>query len=246
MTQISYTNSDLPIREDFAAVHNRYWDRLSKAGSWFSAEDKIAIASEARKARVCEFCRQRKEALSPMHAKGEHDSDNKLSEIIIDVVHRIVTDPGRLTKSWFDEVMKAGVTEEQYVEILGTIVAVFNIDEFCRALGLDLNPLPEPLPGEPDRYRPETAINGEAWVSMIPMNGNTGNEADLWSGRTGNVNRALSLVPDEVRTVNELMSAHYVQFKNFMDFTGSPRGTLSRLQMEVFAARVSALNGCFY
>ena len=66
-------------------------------------------------------------------------------------VHRVITDPGRLTKSWFDQVMKDGVTEEQYIEIIGTIVAVISIDDFCYGLGLELNPLPEPISGEPSK-----------------------------------------------------------------------------------------------
>ena len=61
-------------------------------------------------------------------------------------------------------------------------------------------------------------------------------EADLWRvGRTGNVIRAMSLVPDEVRTVVDLSDAHYLPEGTFMVFTGKPYGTLTRLQMEVIA-----------
>ena len=83
-------------------------------------------------------------------------------------------------------------------------------------------------------------------MPMIPALGATGSEADLWRrGATGNVIRALSLVPDEVRTLADLSHAHYLP----MELVPDPRarvGTLSRAQAEFLAARVSALRECFY
>ena len=61
---------------------------------------------------------------------------------------------------------------------------------------------------------------------------------------TGNVIRALSLVPDEVRGVKDLLAAHYVPMQRFMDMTF--HRSLSRAQMELVASRVSALRSCFY
>ena len=57
--------------------------------------------------------------------------------------------------------------------------------------------------------------------------------------------RALSLVPDEVRTLKDLSAAHYLP----ADRVADPRArceNLSRAQMELLAARVSALRECFY
>ena len=45
----------------------------------------------------------------------------------------------------------------------------------------------------------------DAWVPMIPVDRATGAEADLYGGQAvGNVIRAMSLVPDEVRTLCDL------------------------------------------
>jgi hypothetical protein len=247
MQAISYRGAPVPIRDDFAAAHNRYWERLAKPGAWFSGAERVAMAGEIRQAWDCRLCARRKEALSPAHVTGAHDSTGRLPDVVVEVIHRVVTDPGRLTRAWFDGVLAQGLSEAQYVEIIGTIVAVFSIDEFCRVVGIDLNPLPEPEAGEATRYRPASAARGDAWVSMIPADENTGAEADLWGGgRVGNVIRAMSLVPDEVRTLNDLGAAHYVAHHRFLEFGASPGGALSREQMEVIAARVSALNGCFY
>ena len=59
--------------------------------------------------------------------------------------------------------------------------------------------------------------------------------------------RALSLVPDEVRMLRALAPSHYVPFERVTDPGFTPPGrALARPQMELIAARVSALNECFY
>lgn len=246
MKPISYADAGYPIREDFAASHNRYWQRLARAGAWLSGAERVAVAREVRQAQQCSLCRRRKEALSPYTVDGAHETASTLSDVMVEVVHRVTTDPGRLTKAWFDGVMQQGLSAEQYVEIIGTLVCVFSIDEFCRALGLPLHELPEPQPGEPSRYRPSRLVEGEAWVPMLATDNAGGPEADLWHGRAGNVIRALSLVPDEVRSMLDLLEAHYMSNDKIWDVVSSPKGTLSRIQTEVVAARVSGLNGCFY
>ena len=64
-------------------------------------------------------------------------------------------------------------------------------------------------------------------------------------GMTPNIMRALSLVPDEVRALRRLSHAHYVPNGKLQDAAYDGR-ELDRVQMELVAARVSALNECFY
>ena len=81
---------------------------------------------------------------------------------------------------------------------------------------------------------------------MIPNGGDSGEEAGLFGGRrTGNVIRAMSLVPDAVHTLLDLSAAHYMKPQDMVDFA---RGTdaLDRAQVELIAGRVSALRECFY
>lgn len=246
MTFIDYGAAAWPIRPAFAAAHGRFWKRLAKPGSWWTATERIAIAREVRNAPSCDLCIERKRALSPNAVDGDHDCTTDLPHAAIEAIHRITTDPGRLTRAWFDRVIADGLSVEQYVEIVGTLVAVKSIDSFCRAVDLPLNSFPEPEAGTPTLYRPATATLDDAWVPMIPADANSGAESDLWqTGRTGNVIRAMSLVPDEVRTLGDLSAAHYLANVRVMDPTArSPH--LDRQQMELIAARVSALNQCFY
>lgn len=242
---LSY-DTHLPLAADFAESHQRFWDRLAAPGSWWTAIERVAIAAEVRAAGLCALCGERRAALSPYGVDGNHDRVSELPEAAVDVVHRLVTDSGRLAARWYRSVLNAGISDGQYVEIVGTVVATLGIDSFCRAVGLPLNPLPEPEPGEPSAYRPTGAELKRAWVPLLPTDTSGSPEADLWPpNQTAYVIRAMSLVPDEVRTLKELSAVHYLPMAD----VGNPRaarGSLSRVQMELIAARVSALNDCFY
>jgi hypothetical protein len=246
MRQIGYTASAYPVREDLTESHRRYWARLGAPGTWLTGAQRVAVAKEVRQAPRCGLCRRRKEALSPYGVAGDHDTVSELPPAMVEVVHRITTDPQRLSRTWFDEVMRQGLSAEEYVEVLGTLGAVIHIDEFCRGIGVAPHPLPDPQPGEPSRYRPARLEHGVAWVPLMPMDANVGAESDLWQAKFGNVLRSLSLVPDEVRSFNDLVRPSYLDPAYIWNVARAPQGTLSRMQTEVIAARVSAFNDCFY
>lgn len=234
------------VRPDLGEAHARYWQRLAAPGAWWSGAERVAIAAETRQARLCRLCASRRTALSPYGVEGSHDRATTLPEATVEAVHRIVTDPSRLTRRWYEDVTARELTPERYVELVGTVVAVVSIDSFCRAIGVEPNPLPAPESGEPSGYRPASARQEEAWVPVVPSDNAGTPEADLWpANRTGWVVRAMSLVPDEVRTLADLSAAHYLQMGDVTRPEVS-RGALTRAQIELVAGRVSALNQCFY
>ncbi len=246
MPDITYSAAAVPVRDDFAAAHTRFWRRLASPGAWWSGAERVAIAAEGRQAWHCGLCRARKKASTPAAVEGQHDQLGVLPEAAVEAIHRVITDPGRLSRKWFNATLAAGLTAEQYVEIIGTLAALISIDSFCRGIGVPLHPLPEPQPGAPSYYRPPSALQEHAWVPMIPAERATDAEADLYGGGpVGNVMRALSLVPDEVRTLYDLSVAHYLPMGRVRDPSASS-GTLNRMQMELIAGRVSALRQCFY
>jgi hypothetical protein len=245
-TTISYARTPYPVTQELAAAHERYWRRLARAGSWWTGAERIAIARETRAARDCDLCRRRKRELSPYSVDGGHDRSSDLSELAVDAVHRIVTDASRLKRAWLERAIERGLSVESYVELLGTVVAVLSIDSFCLALGIAEHDLPEPVAGGPSRYRPTSARLEGAWVPVVPEDNAGTPEADLWpAGPTGWVIRAMSVAPDEVRTLHDLSAVHYLEMRDVTNPAAS-RGRLSRPQMELVAGRVSALNGCFY
>jgi hypothetical protein len=135
-----YASVSIPIRDDLAAAHERAWGRIGRPGTWWDGARRVAIAAEARHARFCSLCRRRKEALSPASIAGKHDSLGELPETVVEVIHRVRTDPGRLGERWLREVIDGGLREEEYVETVSIVAHVVAIDTMARGLGFD--PLP--------------------------------------------------------------------------------------------------------
>lgn len=244
-----YPTAPFAVRRDLSDAYRRTWEWIAGPGAWWTGAERVAIAAEVRAARACAVCRARKAALSPGAVQGAHDrADARLTEVAVDAVHRLVTDPVRLSRSWLEKAHADGVLSDgHYVELLGVAVFVVSIDGFHRALGWPLEPLPTPRAGETSGYRPPAATEGVGWVAMVPENGARGAEADLYAGRrVPNVLRAMSLVPDCVREMRHLAGAQYVPLHMLPDVRANASRALSRAQIELVAARVSAVNECFY
>ncbi len=184
---------------------------------------------------------------------GTH-SLGTLPERMVEQIHRIVTDPGRLTRKWYEQVLASGTQDTEYVEIVGVVVTVVSVDTFCRALGIPAHPLPAPIAGEPLRRRPATARQrGEAWVPMIHPKDLEGELetpeerklANYWRGVLANIRRALSLVPEEAYAWFQLVETQYLPGKAMRDFANEHRA-ITHAQIELIAGRVSVLNQCFY
>jgi len=247
MPAFSFSHSPYTIREDLGAAYREFWARLAGPGSWWTGAERVAIAQESRNAATCGFCEQRKEALSPYGVDGEHEHAGVQEPLVVDAVHRIITDQTRITQRYVDDNRAKGLSKEQYVELAGIVVVTFSIDEFNRALGLPLEPLPEPEDGEPTHYRPAHAVEGTGFVPMIPADGNVGQEADLWpEGANANVLRAFSVVPDAVRNWMLVGDAQYLSMAGMQIFAGDTGRSIDRMQIELVAARVSSHNECFY
>jgi alkylhydroperoxidase family enzyme len=246
MAHLDYSSAGVTVRDGLRSAHRDLWEHLRAAGTWWSGATRVAIAAEGRHAVRCTLCRRRREALSPAAARGTHETLGALSPSLVEVIHRVRTDSGRLTREWFERVVDQGLTDAEYVEIVGVVAMLAGVDFFARALGIEPFPLPEPLSGEPSRRRPAAARRSVAWVPTIAPEDAVGPEADVYGGGTvvPNIVRALSLVPDEVRMLRRLSDAHYLPIASISDPTA--RRALGRMQMELVAARVSALNECFY
>jgi len=234
------------MREDLTAAHDRACQRLARPGTWWTGTERVAIAAEARRATACRLCRQRRDALSPEQVTGTHDQPGDLPPHVVEAVHRIRTDSGRLTEAWFRRMRAAGLSEEHYVELIGIVATVIAVDGFHHALGLSPRPLPAPEPGEPTRRRPSGAKPGGAWVAMVAPEDLTPDDPPIYQGKSGAfIHRALSLVPDEVIGFFDLDDAMYLPDALLRDF-GREYRALTHDQIELLAARMSALNRCHY
>lgn len=235
----------LGIRADIVAAHAQVWQNLARPGNWLTGAERVAIMAETRAAWSCPLCQERKRALSPYGVDGEHLTASSLDPARTDAVHRIVTDPGRLSRRLLDDLTGQGVSDSEYVELLGTALFTLSIDTFHRTLGLELLLLPEPLPGEPRRERPSDLEEIGAWVPVLALRSPLTRELFKGAVRVSNVARGLTLNPHLSRDQVMLVQAQYVPLSEVSSVAESSRA-INRAQIELIASRVSALNQCFY
>ena len=178
-----------------------------------------------------------------------HDGGGELPGPVVEVVHRVRTDSGRLTRAWYEGVLASGLSDAQYVEIVGVVATTSALDTFSRGIGVAPTPLPPPQPGEPTRHRPARAKPGIAWVPTLELSDVAAADPDPYPGKSAaevfNIHRALSLVPEEAAGFFDLDDVLYLPQAAIRDFSREYR-SISHAQIELLAARVSAINQCHY
>lgn len=227
---------DTLIRENLREAHSASWQRIAEPGSFWRGRERIAMVAEARAALACSLCGERKAALSPHAGNGDHQNATDLDPAMIDAIHRMRTDPGRLTKSWFDAVMAAGVSQQAYVEMVSVVNSSVIIDTLHRALGLDLPELPTAVEGEPSGDYNLDAVDDSAWLPVLAAEQMV--KAETRMPTVPYIGRAMGLVPTAVALFFQTFRPHYA----LVDIPLA----LSQAQAEFIAARTSALNECFY
>lgn len=239
MRPIDYASD---VREDLRAAHRLVLEYVAAPGTWLTGAQRSAVAQEARLATDCGLCRQRKASLSPEQPTGAHDTTGELPAAMVEVIHRVRVDSGRLSRRLLESANAAGMSVGEYVEVIGLVALMAGLDTQCRALGIGQFRVPAPVAGEPSRHWPAGLVEGIAWVPLLPPEAASGPEAGLYGpGMVPNIIRALSSVPDHVRVLRTWSGAHYVSLGDLR-----AQRAIDRMQIELVAARVSALNECFY
>lgn len=152
----------------------------------------------------------------------------RLPDAAIAVAVRLGAEPGTMNRQEADRA-SAAVGVGGYVELVGVVARTAAVDAFHVALGVPLPEFPEPVAGSATARLEAAATTGPAWVPMV--------------GGSSIVN-ALSLMPDEAAAQEDLHGPLYLTYDQMEDLTF--RRGLHRAQMELVAARTSALNECFY
>jgi len=204
---------------------------LAAAGDWLTGEQRIAVWREARDAAANPLDRDRKAALSPFGVAGEHAATEELSAEAVEVAHRVASDPGRLTRAWADPQI-AALGAPTYAEIVGVTAIAMTLDKFSVATGDGTPPLPAPIDGAPTQQVPDDVGDVGAWVPQT------------LGPTTANVSRTLSGVPVTNNAWRSLVNSHYSRGREFAELMWDR--ALSRPQVELIAARVTALSECFY
>ena len=198
-----------PDSERLAAV-NSVWAKLVTSGTVLTAEERISVISSARSAWA-----------------GGVKPDP--ADILADVAYWLATDAGGITAAFVDEVEARGLDRLKYLEAVGVVSVLSNIDFYARGLGAPLLELPAP-----DGSSPTGAIAADAKMtdSWVPMAGPTYAPG------------MLDALPAEGETLREIHEPMYLPMPEIGN--GAYVDGLSRPQIEYVAARSSFLNECFY
>lgn len=220
-----YARSGLDVRSEIAGAHRAFWQRLPRAGAFFTGAQRRAMAELVRAVRPLrrEPPWLRKDAAGPIAG---------LPDEAAEAVHTIAVDAHKIDRAWTARI--TGVLgEAAYVEIAALVAQLTAVDVFAEAIGCALEPLPE-VPA--DDASPDEAVPAGC--------GDIGAYVPMALAATGpNVARALSLRPEENQTFFGLVGSMYA-FTDFGEMIWNR--PLSRPQVELVAARVSSLNECFY
>ena len=236
-----YADSQYPVSDEIVAVHARQLAGIASPGTWYTGAQRRAIAAEARRAGY------EAGVLEPP-GEGAESPDVELSAATRRVIRTLATAVTDLDQALCNAALADGLDDGEYVEIVGVVARIVDLDVFARGIGVVPRALPRAQPGEPTHERPDTAAIEHAWVATIP-NGAAGGAAGeaLYHGHPmPYIIRAMSLVPDELRAHVELEIAHYTRLDKLFDYEYQHHEGLTRPQCEVVAGRVSALNDCFY
>ena len=236
-----YKDSEYQVRTDLADIHASQLEQLGEPGTWGSGQQRLAIVAEARKAGYDAGALEAPD-------NGGAPIEVELPEVACKVVQLLAVSPKDFNEAAYNNAKSGGLSDEEYVEIVGIVARLSSLDIFARGIGVPLRPLPSAKPGEPSRERPEVATKEEAWVPTIP-NPPEGGEAaeEHYAGQPKPyIVRALSVVPEEMHRHVELEEIQYLPLRHIMEPDYQHHEGFSRAQVELVAGRVSALNECFY
>ena len=222
--------TELPIRPDLNETHEELAKRWATTGLWWSGAERLAIVEEVRAARDSEPLAPWE---SPSAVEGLISEEHILPIAAVDAIWRITNHPGTLTAEWHASIVGQGLNPEAYAELVGVVAQANAVDRFADALNLERVSLPEPSHLEPAKSPDPSVQVSSHWVPTAKIKG-------------PNVVKALSAVPFENESMQLLSSVQYVGLGDLLSDLVSDQNSLSRMQVEVIAARTSKLNECFY
>ena len=220
------------VRQDLVRAHNQAIAALSKPGTWWTGAQRRELAITAQLA-ISES-----EPVAPW--VGVSTVANKLPasltapKIAHDVIYRISRHAATLTREWYEKVT-AEINPLAFVELCGIACTIAPVMAFRRSLGLPALEVGPAESGQPSNKEPDNIV--AAQLNWVPVVGPADKDAA--------VVQAFTAVPETNRLIWAMADAQYIPDKEMVDPKWT-RGTLSRVQMELIATRVSQQRECFY
>ena len=137
------------IRRDVTDNLARTFANLAAPGASWTGEERLAIATEARRAR-----------------SGGPAADGVPAEAV-EAARTLADRPAAARRTWVERLVAGGLGYPRYVELVGIVSRVVAADTFVAALGRAVEPLPPAVPGEPTGDIADGARPGKGWVPMV-------------------------------------------------------------------------------
>lgn len=196
-------NAPVPVRQDVIEIERKFIQQLARPGATLTGERRVSIARAARNG-----------------SEGDvlQDFARHLYAVPASVTERVVRTAADI------------VGEPMTVETIGVVARLSAIDRVHSVLDVELEPLPDPEPGEPTGVLAKELERRRCHVPMPP----------------GPIPFALDLLPDEGQRWQEMFGPLYMTEAEMSDPHFHRDPGLDTPQLETVAARISALNECFY
>ena len=221
------------MRDDLAEAHRLAWEHIAAPGSWYTGAARIELAQTA------------------MMALSDPDpwppwvcvsTTGRLGDRLIapaaahDFAYRLARHAGTITRDVYDSVSRE-IGELPFVEVCAIVSTVAAVWHLCRNLAVGVPALPPAVDGSPTGLQPACVESAELnWVLV-----------EAPADRTAAVVQAYTAVPGEQLNTWRMADAQYMPNLDMVNPAWTRRtGGLSRAQMELVAARVTALRECFY
>ena len=220
------------VRQDLLLAHEQAIAALSEPGTWWTGAQRRELGLTAQLAI------NESDPVAPW--VGVSTVANKLPanltapKIAHDAIYRIARHAATLTCEWYEKVI-AEINPLAFIELCGIACTVAPVMAFRRVLGLPTFVFAPAKSGEPSKNKPAKIV--DAQLNWVPVVGPADEDAA--------VVQAFTAVPDTNRVIWAMADAQYIPDKEMIDPHWT-RGTLSRVQIELVATRVSQQRECFY
>lgn len=197
------SHATVPVRPEVIEVERVAFDALATPGAVLNGMERVAVAAAARSG----------------------DAADALQKFAHHLYSRPADVHGEDVRAAADATGDPAV-----VETIGIVARLSALDRVHDVLNVDLEPLPDPKPGEPIGVITEGLKRRRGHVPMPP----------------GPIPVTLGLVPSEEPPFHALFGPLYMTEEEMGDPHFHREPGLNTPQLETVAARISLLNECFY
>lgn len=208
----SFVGAPVPVRDDLRFIYTATWSHFARPGATLTGEQRLRLLAAVR--------------------NGTAESDAPSLGLSVEagqLAGLLYRDPISVNGA----TVRAAIDTEDdplVVEVIAIVSMLASIDGTHRALGAELEPLPEPQVGEPTGHIASGLKPRRTHIPVPP----------------GAINVMFDLLPMEGAVFQTLFGPQYMTgWEMALDtFARSPG--LNRAQMELVSSRTSLHNECFY